>query len=160
MKQMAFVLIGVLVVAAVAAGAFYGGMKYGQNQLLQNPIQFLRQAGGGEGGPPGAGGEVRVFEGTPPAGMGAGRFGMAPDTVQSVEGNTVTVSTQDGNVKVQTSDTTLIQKYVAVTVDKLEAGEQVIVSGTKNEDGSITARSIRSLKGLQFEPQDAPVAQP
>jgi hypothetical protein len=155
MKTVVFVLIGVLVVAAVAAGAFFGGMKYGQNQVLQNPIQFLRQ-----GGPQGTGGEVRVFEGTPPAGMGAGRFGMAADMVQSVDGNTVTVSTQDGNVKVQTSDTTLIQKYVAVTVDKLEPGEQVIVSGTKNDDGSITARSIRSLKGLQFGPQEEPTAQP
>ena len=37
---------------------------------------------------------------------------------------------------------------MAATVADLEVGESVIVSGTENDDGSITARSIQSMRGV------------
>jgi hypothetical protein len=162
MNRVAMGLIGVVILVVVAGGAFYGGMKVGQNQVIQNPMQYLQQVRVEGGQFPGLGGDFPRFRGTPePGQQGVGRLGGGSfDTVQSVEGNVVTVSREDGIVRVITTDTTLIQKYTSVGVDELEAGEQVIVSGSENEDGSITARSIRSLAGMQFEATDLPTAQP
>lgn len=169
MNRVAIVVVSVLVVLAVGGGAFYGGMKFGQNQVIENPMEYL-QGTVGLGGPFAAAdgnvvvsGEFPRVRGTPGAGMpGFGRVvGGGFDTVQSVEGNVVTVSTQDGSTKqVFTTDTTLIQKYTTVGVEALEAGDQVIVSGTTNDDGSVTARSIRTVSGMQFDVQGEPAVQP
>jgi hypothetical protein len=44
------------------------------------------------------------------------------------------------------------EKYVAVNVGDLEVSEQMVVSGSRNDDGSFTARSIRSLRALPSAP--------
>ena len=161
------VLIGVaaIVLAALAAGAaFYGGMKLGQKQVIRDPMKYLAggdgafsiQVGEGQfpGGPAGnfqgRGDQFPGAQGTPGAGMVVGGRGFSADTIQAIDGNTIILSTADGTVKVITSDTTYIQKYMAATVADLEVGESVIVSGTENDDGSITARSIRVMTGLGF----------
>ncbi len=166
MKRVVIGLIGVVVLAAVAGGAFYGGMKYGQNQVIENPLEYLAQEGAQvrqfagrqftEGEFPAGPGAFFGTDGTPqPGARGAFRVsGIGFDTVQSVEGDVVTVSRDDGLVRVLTTDTTLIQKYQSVSVDALEPGDQVIVSGTTNDDGSITARSIRSITGMEIGPQE------
>jgi hydrogenase maturation factor len=64
-------------------------------------------------------------------------------TIKAVEGDTLVVTTEKGEIRVQTTDTTLIEKSMALEVGDLEVGEQVMVSGSQNDDGSITARSIR-----------------
>ena len=69
-------------------------------------------------------------------------------TIEEIQGNTLVLSTQDGTVRVQTSDTTLIEKFTSVGLLELKVGEQVMASGTKNDDGSYTARSIQSLRGF------------
>jgi uncharacterized protein Veg len=67
-------------------------------------------------------------------------------TIEAVEGDTLVVTTQEGTIRVQATDTTLIEKYTAVTIGDLEASEGVVVSGTRQDDGSYTARSIRVLQ--------------
>jgi hypothetical protein len=62
------------------------------------------------------------------------------------------VSTGTETIRVQTTDTTLIQKYMPVTVGDLKVGEQVVVSGSRNDDGSYTARSIQSMRALPSVP--------
>jgi uncharacterized protein Veg len=74
--------------------------------------------------------------------LGGGIMG----TIEAVEGNTLVVTTQEGTIRVQTTDTTLIEKYTSVTTGDLEVGEGVMVSGTRQDDGSYTARSIRVLQ--------------
>ncbi len=162
MNRVVIGLIGVVVVVAVAGGAFYGGMKVGQNQVIQNPMQYLGQGRAVDEQFPGAGGQFRGLQGTPEPGQpGIRRFaGGSFDTVQSVDGNVVTVSRDGELVRVIITDTTLIQKYTGVDASELEAGEQVIVSGTTNDDGSITARSIRSMSGMQFDMQGPETTQP
>jgi len=39
-----------------------------------------------------------------------------------------------------------------VTVGDLKVGEQVVVSGSRNNDGSYTARSIQSMRALPSVP--------
>jgi hypothetical protein len=56
---------------------------------------------------------------------------------------------------VQTTDTTLIEKNMSVGVGDLEVGEMVVVSGPQNEDGSITARSVMSIRAFRLDqPQE------
>jgi hypothetical protein len=66
------------------------------------------------------------------------------------------ISTDEGTIRVHTTDTTLIEKYVSVNPGDLEIGEQVVVSGSRNDDGCLTARSIRSMRGFQFLQPDQP----
>jgi len=72
-------------------------------------------------------------------------------TIEAIEGDTLVVSTEEGEIRVQTTDTTLIEKYTSVGVEDLAVGEQVVVSGSQNDDGSITARSIRSFETPQSD---------
>ena len=67
-------------------------------------------------------------------------------TIEAVEGDTLVVTTQEGTIRVQTTDTTMIEKYTTVAISDLETGERVVVSGTRQDDGSYTARSIRVLQ--------------
>jgi len=49
---------------------------------------------------------------------------------------------------VNVPDTTLIEKLSSVGVQALTKGEQVSVAGSTNADGSITARSIQSVRAF------------
>jgi len=153
MNRVGMVVIAVLVIAAVGAGAFYAGTKVGENRVLQDPTRLFQQRIRGEGG------QFPGPSGTPVAAgqrgnlvMGGGTVG----TIESIEGDTVVLGTDEGTVRVQTTDTTLIEKSMTVDVGELEVGEQVVVAGSRNDDGSLTARSIRSMSGFQFGQPDQP----
>jgi len=137
MKRTVIIIVAFLVLIAVVAGSFWAGMSFGQARADQGRQQFRGPGGQGPG----------LF-GTPRPGQGgAGRFGGGiMGTIEAVEGNTLVVTTLEGTIRVQTTDTTLIEKYTAVAVSDLEAGEGVMVSGTRQDDGSYTARSIRVLQ--------------
>lgn len=156
MKRGVIALVAVVVLAAVGGGAYYYGTTVGEKRVLQNPQLIFQQMGAGlEGGQgrfqgqfPGQG---AFPSGTPQASQrgtllqGGGLMG----TIEKIEGNTLVITTDDGDVSVQTTDTTLIEKTMSVDVEDLELGERVIVSGSENEDGSYTARSIQSVRGMQ-----------
>lgn len=144
MKRVTIGLIAIAFLAVVAGGAFWGGMKVGENRVMQNPALFFQQRVRGQSGQ-----FVIPFRTPQPGqsgvqGVGGGIMG----TIEKIEGNTLVVSTEEGTVRVQTTDTTLIEKYMSVNVGDLQAGERVIISGTRNDDGSITARSIQSMRVL------------
>jgi len=142
-KQVVIGLIAVLVLAAVGGGAFWAGTKAGQKQALQNPASFFQQRARGQDG------QFPMEEGTPPAGQ---RFGQSQagggltGTIEKVEGDTVILTTDEGSVTVKTSDTTLIEKTMSVGTKDLAIGDRVMVSGSKNDDGSYTARSIQTMR--------------
>jgi hypothetical protein len=71
-------------------------------------------------------------------------------TIQEIDGQVLVINTGQETVRVQVGDTTLIQKTMPVGIDALEVDEQVLVMGRKNEDGSITARSIQPFRAPQF----------
>ena len=137
MKKTVIIIVTLLVVVAAVAGSFWVGMSFGQARANQGRGQFRGPGGQGPGlvGPP------------QPGQGGAGRLGGGiMGTIEAIEGNTLVVTTQEGTIRVQTTDTTLIEKYTAVTIGDLKAGEGVMVSGTRQDDGSYTARSIRVLQ--------------
>ncbi len=140
MKKTVISIVMLLVLIAVVAGSFWAGMSFVQARANQARERFR-----------GPGGQVPGLFGTPQPGQGgAERFaGGIMGTIEAVEGDTLIVTTQEGNISVRTTDTTLLEKYTTVAVGDLEAGERVVVSGTRHDDGSYTARSIRVLPASQ-----------
>lgn len=142
------ILVGLGVLAlliAAAGGGFLYGKRVGAEQVSEARQQFARGRLGGQDGLP----APADWAPQPGAQSDSRQGGGTMGTVESVEGDTVVLSTQQGTIRVKTTDTTLIEKFSSVGVNDLAAGEQVMVAGSKNDDGSITARSIQSLRSFQ-----------
>jgi hypothetical protein len=143
MNRVIVIVLGVLLVAVIAGGSFYGGMVYGKNQAqAEFPVP-----GGAQEMPFGRG----QF-GTPPAGQAGTARRQFTDTqggslfgeIQSIGDGEMTIVDQNGEqVSVHVTDTTLIQKQAEVTLADLEEGETVMISGSRGDDGSITARTLQ-----------------
>lgn len=152
MKRAGMVLIAVAVLAAAAGGAFWAGTRFGENRVLQDPSGFFQQRGMGQ-----MGGFTRRPGTAQPGQRGIeGMSGGTMGTIEGIEGDSLVVSTEEGTIRVQTTDTTLIEKSMTVTVSDLEVGEGVVVSGSRNDDGSLTARSIRSMQGFMTQQPQHP----
>jgi len=152
MKKIASVLIILLVVLVLAGGAFYGGMKYAGTKTpafisnfgnlsaeeIQQRMQQMGQAGTLPGNP----------------GGGANRAGgqFLAGQILSKDENSLTLKMQDGSTKIIFfSPASEISKTAAGTADDLAAGKTVMVSGSANDDGSITAKSIQIRPDTQPE---------
>jgi hypothetical protein len=151
MKKVWIGIAAGLLVLAIAGGSFWGGMRYGRSQATQAGPQFFREGFGDRAGQfPGGQAPEAIL--TRQAGrgnvtqLGEGVMG----TIQAIEGTVLVINTGEGTIRVETTDTTLIQKVMAVGVEELEVDEQVVVLGRQNDDGSMTARSIQPLRAPQF----------
>jgi len=127
-------IITIIAVATViGAGAFYGGMKYAESKALSDRQQRMQQFGTNFGG-------FRL-------GSGSGQRGGSGFTAGEIiakDNKSVTVKLQNGGSKIVFfSDSTEITKSVAGTLGDLEVGKNIIVNGTVNSDGSITAQTIQ-----------------
>ncbi|RPI01365.1 MAG: hypothetical protein EHM64_15835 [Ignavibacteriae bacterium] len=129
-KQIASILI-----AAVLAGGigFYGGMKYEQNQR------------------PGYGTftTAQQRQGIRPNNTGTGQRGivnggLTAGEVISKDATSITLKLQDGGSKiVLISQSTPVTESATSSANNIKVGERVTVIGTANQDGSISASSIR-----------------
>ncbi len=140
----------VLLGGMIAGGSFYGGMVYGENQA-QAEFPMLGDAEGmpGARGQFGAlaGGQPGVDRGQIPGAQGGSLFGE----IQSIGSGEMTIIDQNGDqVQIYVTDTTLIQKQAEVTLADLAEGETVIISGSRGDDGSITARTLQVSPGGGF----------
>ncbi|HSN75304.1 MAG TPA: DUF5666 domain-containing protein, partial [Anaerolineae bacterium] len=135
------IILGVVGVLLVAGASFYGGMVYGENQATASAATVPMNFPEGFQPPDGVtapGDGTRPFGGRG-QGDAAGDFaapaGMTFGTIESIDGNTLTLLTQaGGTLTVQVTDTTLIEKNASVDVTDLAEGETVIVSGSDNDD--------------------------
>lgn len=120
------IIITVIAVLIVGAGAFYGGMKYQQMQ------RGARQFGRGQFGQ-GFGNGANVANMRPVAGK-----------IITADGKSITVEMPDGSSKiVMISKTTTIIKAASASAADLKAGEQVSAFGSANSDGSVTATNVQ-----------------
>jgi hypothetical protein len=143
--------LGVLALVILAAGgAFYYGTSVGEARARQARRQLFQQGMRGQGAQFPAALGIAQSEQEGGARMGGGILG----TIETIEGDTLVLTTQEGRLRVRATDTTLIEKYSLVGVDQLETGEQVTVSGSRDDDGSITARSIRTLQQRRLPQPD------
>ena len=127
------VLIVVMIVAlvAVGAGAFYGGTVYAAQQATNTRASFFAGRGGA-GGTGGAGAN------------GAGGFGGGvTGTIKSISGDTIQVSTALSVTTVSVSGSTTVLKTAAATTADLQVGQQVTVRGQRDAAGNVTATTIQ-----------------
>ena len=152
----------VLVVVVVASAGFIGGIMVGKHYgssggpasrfgafaaagaspsagTGSGPRAGFGGAGGGAGGGFGAAGAGAGFGG---AGGGAGGNATV-GTIKLVDGSTVYVQTSAGDiVQVSTSSGTKVTASSTVPVKSLQPGETVVVEGSKNSKGGVSATSI------------------
>lgn len=147
------IAIVALVVIAVAGGAFYGGTAYskgktppagnfpgGQNVTAEQRRQLMQNGGGFGGG---------GMRGANAAG------GFASGEIIRIDDKSITVKLQDGGSKIIfLSESTTVSKTTAGHKGDLVVGEQVMVNGTANSDGSVTAQTV------QIRPNIPPSGQP
>lgn len=132
----------ITIILIVGVGAFYGGMKYAGGQRgqgmssmehfsempanMQNLSQERRE-------------QMRQqFDGQKMPGMRLSGQIIARDD------DSVTIELSDGGSKIIfLSESTKIAKQTDSSVDDLQDGVQVFISGEENSDGSYTAESIQ-----------------
>jgi hypothetical protein len=143
MKKILLIIAGVVLVGLIAAGSFWGGMKYQSSQTSQARDRFIQMRGEGVPGqmpfdaqnlPEGA----VPFSGTQGGGFGGGTIG----TIKTIDGNMLTISTAEDVTTVNLSDDTLIQQMQSISLADLAVGMRVRISGERDKDGNLTAVQI------------------
>jgi hypothetical protein len=144
-KFMAKKIIPIIIILIITgAGAFYGGMKYEQSkspsskfssQNFQNLSQEQRQ---------------QLLQGRTGRGIGAN---FLSGEIISKDEKSLTLKLPDGSTKIVFfSGSTQISKATEGTIDDIEIGKQIMVSGEQNSDGSYTAKTIQlSPRVIQSE---------
>lgn len=126
----------VIVVSLVVGGlGFFGGMQYQKSQLgSRGPGQFQnRQA------PPSGASSGMMRQG----GQGGMNGQPISGEIMSIDEGTLTVKTQDGSSKIVIySSSTTVNKSSAGSVSDLQVGENVLVMGSQDSNGAITAQTL------------------
>ena len=141
-KRIPLILGSVVLMLAIGAGSFYGGVLYQQRQIAAIRTSFFAGRGGDGGGTGGGGGGYGGFFGAGGGGgggAGRGQFG----TIKSIDGDTLTVSTPQSEVKVKLTATTQIEKIVAGTTSDLAVGDRIVVRGQADSSGTVTANNVQ-----------------
>lgn len=132
-----------LIICIITAGGlgFYGGMVYGKQQTAP---QLGAGGRGGNGGTFAAGqGRTGVGRFGGPGGNG-GAGGFSNGEIVSKDADSLTLKLMDGGSKIiLMSSSTHIGKMTDGSANDLLAGTNVMVTGTTNTDGSITASNIQ-----------------
>ncbi|HRY63143.1 MAG TPA: DUF5666 domain-containing protein [Patescibacteria group bacterium] len=139
--------IVIAIVALVAAGSFYGGMKY---QASKTPSRG--QFTGGPEGMFGPGGANRA---------GNSSMSFINGEIISKDDQSVTVKLNNGGSKtVYYSASTTIGKMATGTPEDLSVGAPVMITGKSNTDGNVTAESIQIRNGQEPIRAGAPAPTP
>jgi hypothetical protein len=141
----------IIVAVIVGVASFYGGTLYEKSSLtklglLRSGANSQRQGsiqGGGQNRPSGfarggANGQNGSFIG---------------GSVIAKDDKSITVKAQDGSSKIVFfSGSTTVGKSVSGSASDLANGQQVMVNGTANPDGSVTAQNIQIRPSDQVQP--------
>jgi uncharacterized protein YneF (UPF0154 family) len=136
-KNLILILIALII---VGVGGFFGGMKYGQSQALKNLTpekmrEIFQQRGE-------AVQALRVRTGQ----------NFLSGQVISKDEKSLTIKLADGSTKIVfLSQSTQISKATEGSIEDIEIGKEILVTGTQNEDGSLTARTIQISPRLPRE---------
>jgi hypothetical protein len=155
MKKWQMWTLAAVVVIGVGVGCLFGGKAWGDNGSSTNDGSNQTWADGNRpSGMPG--------DGSMPAGAPGGRNGgnMVSGSIIAIDADSITVQTTDGSTKiVLVGSSATISLVTAGSASDLKTGENVVVSGTTNTDGTVTATSIRLGEVFsQITPSGAPPA--
>lgn len=128
------IVTSVIVCVVIAGISFWGGMKYDASKTATNQIanrggqNGFNQNGGGRG-----------------QGMRGGLNGGAVSgEILSVDATSMTLKLRDGGSKIVLfSPSSKVEKTVDGTTADVTTGKTVMVTGTPNPDGSVSATSIQ-----------------
>ena len=130
-------IVSIVVIVIVAGGAFYGGTLYGKSHA--KPASF---AGGSF--------QTRINR------TGANGSNFISGNIISADSTSITVQVANNGSKIIFySPATQIEKTISGTPDDLTSGTSVVVSGTTNSDGSVTANSIQLRQNTTGGPNAA-----
>jgi hypothetical protein len=126
--------LSILIIAIIIAGGagFYGGMIYGK----QAAPKVATTAGANRAG----------FTGTARTGArtGVNGAGIVNGQILAKTDNSLTIkSATAGSQIVFLAPSTQIMQSSTTTINNLNVGQNVMVSGTTNSDGSVTARTVQ-----------------
>ena len=140
MKKIIPIIIVSIIV--IGGGAFYGGMKYQQSknptsglsrQNFQNLSEEQRQQLQANAGTAFQGGANR-----------ANGQSFLTGEVIAKDAQSLTLKMQDGgSIIVFLSSSTTVSKTAEGSLNDIEIGKQVMVTGKQNSDGSYTAQTIQ-----------------
>jgi hypothetical protein len=135
------VLVPILIVLVVAAGVggFFGGRMSGGSSTVAT------QATGtfGPGRDTSGSGGVSTGGERPTGDMAVGG-GMTAGTIVDKDDSSITVQTEDGNTSIVFySASTTISETSDASSDALVKGETVMITGSSNTDGTLTATRIQ-----------------
>ena len=129
-------LVPFIVVALLSSGiGFFGGKTFQASQKVmqeagKDSVQFGQGGPGGFRGPGGRGGR--------------GGGGFVGGQILSKDATSITIKLRDGgSTTVYTSASTTASKPASIPLDSLVVGDEVMVTGRPNDDGSTTASSIQ-----------------
>jgi hypothetical protein len=151
MRKPVILLGAVLGVLVVAGGSFFGGMAFQRYRQTSVQQQFFADRGFGAGGQAplfGSGGPQGEFV---PFGDAGGAGGQAVTgrgangTVGSLEGDTLQLTTAEGDITVTLTDETVLTRTATAERSDLQAGARVTVIGERDDSGDITAAVIQIL---------------
>lgn len=166
LPSLTLVLVAVVVASAGFIGGIVVGKHYGSARSGGAAAGFAGRFAGGAGalagggtGPSSGGGQGAPSGGglgNPGGGLGGSGGGFSSGggggfaggnatvgTIKLIDGGTVYVQTTAGDtVQVSTSKGTKVTVSATVPVKDLKPGETVIVQGSKNSSGGVTATSI------------------
>jgi hypothetical protein len=126
------IIMAVVITLIIAGGAgFYGGMLYGKSAGIDLSANLNRQRGvSGMVGQRGNGAQQNG--------------GFSGGEIIKKDDSSITVKLNNGSSQIILfSDATKIMKSAQGLVNDLIIGELVTVTGSKNQDGSLTAQSIQ-----------------
>ena len=120
----------------IAVIAFWGGNAYAAHKASANKttkVSSFGQQGGRNGGSSGMGMGGRQNGG-----------GFTTGEVLSKDDTSVTIKLRDGGSQIVfLGGTTTVAKSVEGSLNDLSVGENVMITGSKNSDGSLTAQSVQ-----------------
>ena len=126
-----------------------GGQRQrgGQSAGHEGGVQRAGQRGPDSSGPRGDGDGRQGFEGPRDGAEGGERRGRGGrdgvgGAIESIDGNTLTITTPRGPVTVNTYEETTVRKIVDATMKDLTQGVQIRVTGARDEEGTVKATSI------------------
>ena len=138
------IIIAIIAVVIVSIGFFYGGMQYGIKKAKTTQVANRGNFGGEMGIGNQRGGQRDGQNGGQRMGGANGAGGFIGGEIISKDDKSITVKSQDGNSKIIFfSDSTTVGKTVDGSASDLSTGQQVMVNGKTNADGTIAAQNIQ-----------------